>query len=60
MRVLTGSLDHGHDVRGAQDARIWAEGRSVSLHVLHRSQKVYDAVDHTLLWQVLTRIGVPP
>ena len=23
-------------------------------------QKSYDTVDHTLLWQVLTRIGVPP
>ena len=23
-------------------------------------QKAYDTFDHTLLWQVLTRIGVPP
>ena len=33
----------------------------VSLHVCFVDfQKAYDAVDRTLLWQVLTRIGVPP
>ena len=37
MRVSTKSLDHGHDVCGAQGAGNWAEGRGVSLHVLHRS-----------------------
>ena len=36
VRVPTESLDHGHDVCGAQAARNWAEGRSVPLHVLHR------------------------
>ena len=36
MRVSTESLDHGHDVCGAQAAGNWAEGRSVPLHVLHR------------------------
>ena len=33
----------------------------VSLHMCFIDlQKSYDTVDHTLLWQVLTRIGVPP
>ena len=37
VRVPTKSFDHGRDVCGAQAAGKWAEGRSVSLHVLHRS-----------------------
>ena len=60
MRILTGSLDHGHDVCGSQAAGSWAEGRSVLHMCFVDLQKAYDTVDRTLLWQVLTRIGVPP
>ena len=37
MPLLTEPLDHGHDVCGAEAAGNWVEGRSVSLHMLHRS-----------------------
>ena len=37
MRVLTGSLDDGNGVCGAQAAGNWAEGRRVSLYVIYRS-----------------------
>ena len=54
-------IDHGHDVCGLQAARNWAEGRSVSLQMCFIDlQNAYDTVNRTLLWHVLTRIGVPP
>ena len=43
--------------------RLQKVGRNagVSLHMCFiHLQKAYDTVDRTLLWQVLTRIGVPP
>ena len=39
MWILTQSLDHGQNNCSSQAAGNWAEGRSVSLHVLHRSPK---------------------
>ena len=58
MRVSTGSLDHGHDVCGSQEI---GRKAGVSLFMCFIDlQKAYDTIDHTLLWQVLTRIGVPP
>ena len=54
MRVSTGSLDHGHDACGSQTAEL-------SLHMCFIDlQHAYDTVHRTLLWQILTRIGVPP
>ena len=37
----------------------WTAGVSIFMCFIDL-QKVYDIVDRTLLWQVLTRIGVPP
>ena len=37
----------------------WKAGVSLSMCFIYL-QKAYDTVDRTLLWQVLTRIGVPP
>ena len=39
VRISTGLLDHRRDVCGAQAAGSWAEGRSVSVRVLHRSSE---------------------
>ena len=60
MRALTGSLDHGHDDCGSQAAGNWAEGRVSLLLCFIDLQRAYDTVDRTLLWKILTRIGVPP
>ena len=38
----------------------WAESRRSLFMCFIDLQKAYDTVDGTLLWQVLTRIGVPP
>ena len=45
-------------VRRLQEIRRRAGGSLFMCFIdLH---KAYDIVEHTLLWQVLTRIGVPP
>ena len=54
------SLDHGGGVCGAQAAGNWAEGRECFFMCSIHLQKPHDTVGRTLLWQVLTRIGVPP
>ena len=47
-------------VRRLQQVQVGRKA-GVSLHMCFIDlQKVYDTVDRTLLWQVLTRIGVPP
>ena len=33
--------------------------RSSAVHALHRPRKVYNSVDHTILWNVLVRYGAP-
>ena len=60
MRVSTVSLDHGHDLCGAQAAENWAKGRVPLFMCFIDLQKAYDTVDRTLLLQALTRIGVSP
>ena len=60
MRLSIGSVDHGHDavVRRLKEIRRKAEVSLIMCFI--DLQKAYDTVDCTLLWQVLTRIGVPP
>ena len=60
MRVSTGSLatDMMFVIRRLQQV---GRKAGVSLHMCFIDlQKAYDTVDRTLLWQVLTRIRVPP
>ena len=58
MRVLTGALDHGHDVCDAQAAGNLTAGVSLFTCFIN-IQKAYDTVDRTLPWKVLPRIGLP-
>ena len=60
MRVMSGLLDYGHVflVRKLNKNRRKA-GVSLFMYFIDL-QKTYDSVDRTLLWQVLTRIRVPP
>ena len=61
MRVSTGLLHHGHDVFVVHRLQEIGQKAGVSLFMSFIDlQKAYDTVDPTLLWQVLTRIGVPP
>ena len=59
MRVSTGSFDHGHNNCGSQAEYVWKAEVSLFMWFIDL-QKAYDTVERTLLWQVLTRIGVPP
>ena len=59
MRVSIESLGHGHDLCGALQENRRKAGVSLYMCFMYL-QKAYDTVDRTLLWQVLTRIGVPP
>ena len=52
--------DKRHDVCDTLVAETGAERRGAILLCLIDLQKAYDSVDRTLLWQVLTRFGVPP
>ena len=60
MRVSTKSLDHGHMFVVRRLQEIGGKPRVSLSKCFTNLQKVYDTVDRTLLWQVLTRIGVPP
>ena len=60
MRVSTGSLDHGYDVSWCAGCRKLGVRQECLFMYFIDLQKAYDTVDRTLLWQVFTRIGVPP
>ena len=59
MRVLSGSLDHERDICGAQATESNAENRVSLFGCFIDLQTGCDTANHTLLWQLLTRYGVP-